>query len=136
MHHLGTHLLIELYECSASTLNNASRIEQILVCAAKKAGATIVSSHSNLFNPHGVSAVVIIAESHLTIHTWPEHRYAAVDVFTCGDKVKPWQVQAYLVQGLGAQRCSAMEIRRGLFEHAVDYKAHRGEDLNATSSST
>lgn len=122
MHHLGTHILIELYDCSAQLLNDAKQVERFLVQAAKEAGATIVSSHSNLFNPHGVSAVVIIAESHVTVHTWPEHRYAAVDVFTCGDKVKPWKVQAFLEKAFGASRCSAMEIRRGLFEHKVEYK--------------
>lgn len=123
MHHLGTHILIELYECKMQLLNDAEHIEQLLVRAATEAGASVVSSHANLFNPHGVSAVVIIAESHVTVHTWPEHRYAAVDVFTCGDKVKPWKVQAFLEQALDAQRCSAMEIRRGLFAHPVKYKS-------------
>lgn len=120
MHHLGTHLLIELYECSKLQLDDAQAIEQLLVCAATEAGATVISSHANLFNPHGVSAVVIIAESHVTIHTWPEHRYAAIDVFTCGDKIKPWRVQEILSKGLGAQRCSAMEMRRGLFENITE----------------
>jgi S-adenosylmethionine decarboxylase proenzyme len=84
--------------------------------AAEAARFTVVSSHTNLFNPHGVSGVVIIAESHITIHTWPENEYAAVDVFTCGDKNSGWKIREYLEQTLKAKRCSAVELNRGLFE--------------------
>lgn len=123
MHQLGTHILIELYDCNSKTLNDPQIVEDIMKDAAVKSGATIVSSHSNMFNPHGVSGVVIIAESHITIHTWPEHGYAAVDVFTCGDKVNPWIVKDVMEESLGAKRCSAMEMRRGLFDEPVKYKA-------------
>ena len=123
MHHLGTHILIELYDCNCEILNDADRIEAFMNEAAEKSGATIVSSHCNRFNPIGISAVVIIAESHVTIHTWPEHGSAAVDVFTCGDKVKPWIVRDILEERLEAKRCSAMEMRRGLFDRPLPYKA-------------
>jgi S-adenosylmethionine decarboxylase len=123
MHQLGTHILIELYDCDRDLLNDPEKIECIMKEAAVKSGATIVSSHTNLFNPHGVSGVVIIAESHITIHTWPEHAYAAVDVFTCGDKVSPWIVKDVMESALSSQRCSAMEMRRGLFDKPVKYKA-------------
>lgn len=122
MHSLGTHLLIELYGCDAEKLNDARQIESAMKEAAQASGATIVSSHANLFNPHGVSAVVIIAESHLTIHTWPEHRYAALDVFTCGETVKPWVIKTVMEQALMANRCSAMELRRGLFDEPRAHK--------------
>lgn len=122
MHHLGTHLLVELYGCDGAKLNNPPEIEAAMNEAAKASGATVVSSHANLFNPHGVSAVVIIAESHLTLHTWPEHGYAALDVFTCGETVKPWVIKDFLERALSAARCSAMEVRRGLFEQPAAYK--------------
>ena len=127
MYQLGTHILIELYDCDCEILNDPEGIEEIMKDAAVKSGATIVSSHSNLFNPHGVSGVVIIAESHITIHTWPEHGYAAVDVFTCGDTVKPWIVKDVMEEALQAKRCSAMEMRRGLFDKPVKYKADSDE---------
>ncbi|MCM8536191.1 MAG: adenosylmethionine decarboxylase [Lentisphaeraceae bacterium] len=122
MHHLGTHILIELYDCDRELLNDPERIEACMKEAAVESGATIVSSHSNLFNPHGVSGVVIIAESHITIHTWPEHGYAAVDVFTCGETVSPWIVKDVMEKKLSSKRCSAMEVRRGLFDQPVKYK--------------
>lgn len=127
MHHLGTHILVELYGCDRELLNDPAKVEQIMNDAAVKSGATIFSSHSNLFNPHGVSAVVIIAESHITIHTWPEHGYAAVDVFTCGESVSPWVVKDIMEKELKAERTSAMEMRRGLFDHPVAYKTEKSD---------
>jgi S-adenosylmethionine decarboxylase proenzyme len=122
MHHLGTHILIELYDCDRDILNDAKRIEKYMNESAVESGATIVSSHTNLFNPHGVSGVVIIAESHITIHTWPEHGYAAVDAFTCGTTVSPWKVKEVLEQRLGAKRTSVMEMKRGIFDQPVEFK--------------
>lgn len=122
MHHLGTHLLIELYDCDCELLNDPPAVERLMVHAAKEAGATVVSSHCNRFEPHGISGVVILAESHLTIHTWPEHGYAAVDLFSCGAQVKPWLAKQSLERGLCAQRTSAMELRRGLFERPLASK--------------
>ncbi|HUV46482.1 MAG TPA: adenosylmethionine decarboxylase, partial [Dehalococcoidia bacterium] len=66
------------------------------------------------FSPHGVSGVVNIAESHISIHTWPEYRYAAVDVFTCGDKVEPEEAAKLIVEKLEAQNHSVIELRRGI----------------------
>ena len=82
---LGRHVLLELYDCDADLLKLPADAERILLDAATAMGATIVDSHFHAFPVHGVSGVVVIAESHLTVHTWPEHRYAAVDVFSCGD---------------------------------------------------
>ena len=81
--------------------------------AAKHAGATILSSHKHFFEPHGVSSVVIIQESNLCIHTWPEFGYAAADFFTCGDTVDPWKSFEFLKDYLKAQRFNCMELRRG-----------------------
>ncbi len=81
---LGRHVLLELHGCDATLLQHPPQSERILLDAAAAMGATVMGSHFHAFPEHGVSGVVIIAESHLTVHTWPEHRYAAVDVFSCG----------------------------------------------------
>lgn len=85
LHILGRHVHLDLYGCPAELLATPANSRRILLEAADKMGATIISENFHAFNPHGVSGVVIIAESHLTVHTWPEHGYAAVDVFSCGD---------------------------------------------------
>ncbi|QQL45678.1 adenosylmethionine decarboxylase [Sulfuriroseicoccus oceanibius] len=82
---VGRHILLELSGCSAALLRSEEQLECLLVEGARAGGATVVSSHFHGFEPQGVSGVVVIAESHVTIHTWPEHGYAAVDVFTCGE---------------------------------------------------
>lgn len=82
---LGKHVLLELYQCPAGLLKNGEQLEDFLTTAAGRMGATVVTSSFHQFSPYGISGVVIIQESHLTLHTWPEHAYAAVDIFTCGD---------------------------------------------------
>ncbi len=84
---LGRQLTIEYYECGARVLLDKDRVEKALLRAAKKSGATIISSLFHKFDPQGISGVVVIAESHFTVHAWPEHDYAAVDIFTCGDSI-------------------------------------------------
>ncbi len=110
---LGRHLIVELYGCNADILNDKEKIERIMMEAAERAGATIVQKVFHLFNPHGISGVVVIAESHLAIHTWPEYGYAAVDVFTCGSKVDPWKAYEYIKSELEAEHSSIMEMYRG-----------------------
>ena len=90
MNSLGRHILVEFFGCSPEILNNVSVIESSMLVAAQEAGATVINSTFHHFSPFGVSGVVVIQESHLAIHTWPEYRYAAVDLFTCGDTVNPW----------------------------------------------
>lgn len=84
---LGRQMTIEYYECGATAFLDKDRVENALLKAAKDSGATIISSSFHKFEPQGVSGVVVIAESHFTIHAWPEHDYAAVDIFTCGDSI-------------------------------------------------
>lgn len=112
--HLGNHLLVELYNCDVALLNNPEKIESFLKEAAIASGATIVTVHTNLFNPHGVSGVVIIAESHITIHTWPEYGYAAVDAFTCGNSVDTMKIAEVLKDGLKAESTDFKIFKRGL----------------------
>jgi S-adenosylmethionine decarboxylase len=84
---LGRQLTLEYYGCGPDALLNKDRVEKALLKAANDSGATIISSSFHDFKPQGVSGVVIIAESHFTVHAWPEHDYAAVDIFTCGDTI-------------------------------------------------
>jgi S-adenosylmethionine decarboxylase proenzyme len=84
---LGRQMTVEFYDCDAGILTDAGRMEQIFVSAAKRSGATVISSHFHSFMPQGVSGVVVISESHFAVHAWPEHEYAAVDLFTCGENV-------------------------------------------------
>jgi len=110
---LGRHLLAELFGCDEGVLNNREVVEKIMNGAALVSGATVVGSVFHLFNPHGISGVVVIAESHFAIHTWPEFRYAAVDIFTCGDEVDPWKAHDYIKRQLRADSVSTVEMRRG-----------------------
>jgi spermidine synthase len=113
MESLGRHILVEYYECAAEILNDVITIEKSMVEAAEKAGATIINSTFHHFSPFGVSGVVVIEESHLAIHTWPEYRYAAVDLFTCGDSVDPWISYNFLKEAFRAGNGSSMEMLRG-----------------------
>ena len=122
MEALGRQILIEFYDCESEILTDKARIRQYMLEAAHHAGATVISDTFHHFKPDGISGVVIIAESHISIHTWPEHRYAAVDVFTCGDSVDPWSIPRYLQEKLQAKNVSNMEIKRGLFPIPVQYK--------------
>jgi S-adenosylmethionine decarboxylase len=115
VHSLGRHLLLELHDCSPEILNSLETVKAALVEAAKRAEATIIDVVFHEFNPFGISGVVVIAESHLSIHTWPEYRYAAVDIFSCGDTLKPAEAASYLVEQFQASRASCVEVKRGVF---------------------
>ena len=116
MNALGKHLLLELKDCDREVLNDLSFLKGILSEAANEAGATVLGNSFHQFSPHGVSGVVIIAESHLFIHTWPECGYAAVDIFTCGDSVEAGKAAQKLVRELGAKSHSILEIQRGILD--------------------
>lgn len=110
---LGVHLLLELYDCPEGLLRYPADSQRILLAAAAAMGATIVEERFHAFSPHGVSGVVIIAESHLTVHTWPEHGYAAVDVFSCGGLDLELGL-AVLKEEYSAGRVVSQRIARGL----------------------
>lgn len=111
---LGQHLIVELYGCNASTLSDVGKVESIMVAAAKAAKATIVDTVFHLFKPHGVSGVVVIAESHLAVHTWPEHKYVSIDLFTCGTGINPWNAFRVVKKMFRATHTSVMKIERGM----------------------
>ena len=112
-------MLLELFDCDLDAINNLDAVKETLVEAAKRAQATIVDVVFHEFNPFGISGVVVIAESHLSIHTWPEYRYAAVDVFSCGEVLQPEVAANYLAEQFGAERMSVVEVQRGTFVNAA-----------------
>jgi len=124
---LGNHILVEFYGCCNETLNNPEIIGKAMNYAAEVSGATIVSSNFHTFSPHGVSGVVIIAESHLTIHTWPEYGYAAVDLFTCGDEIDPWKGFDHLKEILKSNSTSTIEMKRGQLHDFKGKLRHKPE---------
>lgn len=132
MNALGTHLLIELRECNPEILKSLEKVRNALVSAAKEAKATIIDISFHEFNPFGISGVVIIAESHLTIHTWPEYAYAAVDIFTCGDVIKPEVAALYLIKQFECKNPSIVEMKRGILSHENEKLPHK---VSSSSSS-
>ncbi|MFW6138895.1 MAG: adenosylmethionine decarboxylase [Spirochaetota bacterium] len=113
MNALGRQILVEFYDCDDQVLNDKYIIDEIMREAAELSGATIVTSTFHNFSPFGVSGVVVIAESHVAIHTWPEYGYAAVDVFTCGRSIDPWKIKDYLKNALKSRNQSVIELKRG-----------------------
>ncbi len=113
MNALGTHLLLDLRECDEELLDNINYIEEAMVGAAAEAGATIVGQTFHKFDPRGVTGVVAIAESHLSIHTWPEYGYAALDIFTCGTAFEPHKAAQLIIERIRCVRPSITEVKRG-----------------------
>ena len=112
--YLGRHILAEFFECDPNILNSLDKIEKNMIDAALECGATIVQKCFHMFNPYGVSGVVIISESHLAIHTWPELGYAAVDLFTCGDSCDPKVAYEFLKKVFNSKRATFTKLKRGI----------------------
>jgi len=113
---LGRHLVADFHGCTAD-LNDYRGVMEALEQACEVAGATIVCRSGKHFSPYGVTAVVVIAESHLAVHTWPEFQYAAVDLFTCGDTVDTWKAFEFVKKAFGAARVEVTELPRGILSH-------------------
>jgi S-adenosylmethionine decarboxylase len=110
--HQSKHLLLELYGCNYGKLNDESFLRCSLNRAAKLAKATVLNLISNKFEPQGVTAIALLAESHISIHTWPESNYSAVDIFTCGQTMKPELASQYLIETLKAEEHFLRIIKR------------------------
>ena len=113
---LGKHLLLELNDCDPKLLNDISFIREVMLAAANESGATVLGESFHQFSPQGVSGVIIIAESHLSVHTWPEHGYAGADIFTCGTRVKPEKAAEVIVDRLKPRTHSMILMNRGMIE--------------------
>ena len=111
---LGTHIVCELSGCNPEVLTNVDAVHAMMVAAAKASRATVMESAFHRFEPQGVSGTVILAESHLSIHTWPEMGYAAMDFYTCGDHTDPWLACEYAAKAFGAKSMSTSEVKRGV----------------------
>ncbi len=130
MHALGTHLLIDLKDCNPEILDNLGEVQDAMVSAAREAKATIVDVSFHEFNPIGISGMVIIAESHLSIHTWPEYGYAAVDIFTCGEQIKPIEAARYLIERLQCKNPSMVDMKRGMLSTNGEKLPHKVADAD------
>jgi len=126
---LGRHILVEYYNCDPEVLKDPELIEREMKQASLEAKATIVESVFHHFSPWGVSGAVIVEESHLTIHTWPEYGFASADFFTCGD-IDPWKSFEYLEKILKAELSESVEIPRGL---TAKIQKHAKVDLGEMS---
>ena len=108
----GNHLLLELYGCNREKLNDELYLRCQLSSAAKLAKASVLHIVSNKFEPFGVTAIALLAESHLSIHTWPESQYSAIDIFTCGRNMKPKLASQFLIKSLEASNHLMKTIAR------------------------
>jgi len=116
--HLGEKVLAEFYGCSVSAINDSGLIRAAMLEAARRAKATIVADVFHEFNPHGISGVVVIAESHIAIHSWPEHGCASVDLFTCSADMEPRAAIDYLKSVFQAERVEIQVVKRGRLDRA------------------
>ena len=109
---VGKHCILELYGCDSARLDDEAFLRDTITAAAKRAGATLLNLITHAFEPQGVTGLALLAESHISIHTWPESGYAAVDVFTCGDHTMPERACAVLVAELAASDHKLTSFRR------------------------
>lgn len=125
MKSLGRHLILELYDCPAALLDDPAYVEQVLTTAVERSGATLIKPFFHQFAPQGVSGVIIISESHFSIHTWPEYGYAALDVFTCGDVIDMEAAAEALREGFKARRVQKMLLSRGMLDLPPEMIHHK-----------
>lgn len=125
MNILGLHYLLELKECNPQVLDDLEAVKRILLDAAHKSKASIIDYTFREFTPQGISGVVIIAESHFSIHTWPEHKYAAIDIFTCGEVIDPLTAVGHIIEGFQSKNPSFLKMKRGLMSVPFESLSHR-----------
>ncbi len=113
MDYFGTHIFADLYGCNATKLDNLNYIQESLKNAAIISGATCVDEKFHKFSPQGVTGVIVLQESHISIHTWPEYKYASIDFFSCGGKVDGQKGIDYLIQNIEAKMCQTKIEYRG-----------------------
>ena len=121
---LGTHLLVELRDCNRQYLDDLPLIRKALITAAERVGATILGDTFHRFSPQGVTGIVAIAESHLSIHTWPEFGYAAVDIFTCGTGFNPRDAASMIIDRLESADSEVIELHRGRLPVSTEAGTH------------
>ncbi|AEF95931.1 adenosylmethionine decarboxylase [Methanotorris igneus] len=114
MRYLGKHLILELWGCDPKALDDQEGIEKMLVDSVNACGATLICIKTHKFSPQGVTGVAVLAESHISIHTWPELGYAAIDVFTCGSHVEPANALKPIREFLKPKHLEVLDVKRGI----------------------
>ena len=109
----GKHYLVDFLGCDPETIKFVGATKEIFVRAAKESKAVVVGEAFHQFDPFGVSGVLLIAESHFSIHTWPEDGFVGVDVFTCGEEMDPDIAISVLNEGLRAETVNVKVLVRG-----------------------
>ena len=112
---LGDHILLEFHGCPSYIIADSDKVRHIFLRAARISRAHIVDSFFHKFNPHGVSGIIVISESHFAIHTWPEYEYAALDLFSCSKNIDLESTIQYLKENLKPKAVSTVELKRGIF---------------------
>lgn len=134
---LGNHLIVEMYDCCPVIINDTKRVESCLKHAVELSGAHMVQSVIHHFNPHGVSGVIVIEESHFSVHTWPEYGYCALDIFTCGTEVDYYTALEYIKGAFQSKHISVSEVKRGILDlpvkllHKPEVIGEQHETINA-----
>lgn len=119
MVHLGIHLIADFFECDKSVINSLEAVENIMIESVKISGAKIVEPFFHRFSPQGISGIIVVAESHFAIHTWPEHAAAAVDIFSCGEF--DYMAALYFIRdGLKSGNSSLIRIPRNIQENSAE----------------
>lgn len=127
METIGCHILTELSSCNPETLGNVKKVRELMMQAALEANAEIRETAFHQFSPCGVSGVVVIAESHLSIHTWPEYGYAAIDIYTCGQTTSPLKACQYLAEKFSAGKIFMTKMERGILDKRGNFMHRPGE---------
>ena len=125
MKSLGRHIILELYGVAFNMLNDVYEMERVMTEAVRISGATIIRPFFHKFSPQGISGIIVVAESHFSIHTWPEYGYAAVDFFTCGDQIRFDVAVKFIKDSLKAVSIQVMEIRRGTLDVPPEKLRHK-----------
>ncbi|MBP2655267.1 MAG: speH [Firmicutes bacterium] len=119
---IGKHLTVDMYGCSFENLDNLEFIRSAMLTAVREANMTLLDFSYHKFEPQGLTALALLAESHMSIHTYPEFSYAAIDVFTCGDHSRPDKAVAILKNLLKPEKTKITNIRRGDFGSESDMR--------------
>ncbi len=131
---LGLHILADLYGVEAGKIDHVEDVKALLEGAVKYAGLSKLSSHFHQFYPHGATGIILLEESHISIHTWPEHGYAAIDVYTCGGKEKTFKAMEYILKVLKPKRVDEKIAERGVVPVSQEKTNIEKIELQAVSS--
>jgi len=115
----STHIILDLYNCDPSILDSPEKIKEILIKAVKESNTTLIDIKIHEFSPFGVSGFALISESHISIHTWPESKYAGVDIYTCGTKALPEKAVKFIIKKFKCKKPSILKIERGSYAEEI-----------------